>query len=272
MDYSENSFNFTSAQELNMYYCGQRIKTLNHSYGPYIKNHILINFVVEGNATLYVNDKKYRINANQIFVMFPNSKIYYEADKGSLWTIKWVGLYGDLTYKYLDMLGISYNNPIFDILSPSKMEHILDELFIKSSSSLLEDKLKCISLLHEFFSVLFKDIHINYNSNDYIEAALNLMRFNYDKAITVADIAKELNINSNYFSKLFKKETGMSPIDMLHSIKIDRACFLLQNTKIPISEIAHAIGIPDQFYFCRFFKKHIGKNPSEYRKETPNSN
>ena len=259
-------FNFASPQELNMYYCGQRVKTLDHSYGPYIKNHILINFVVEGNATLYLNDKQFRIGKNQIFAMLPNSKVYYKADKGSLWSIKWIGIYGNLAYKYLEMLGIGYSNPVFHVKSPEKLENILDNIFKLSISPKLDSKIECISLIHSFFAVLFQDIDLNYRSEDYVESAINMMRFNYENSITVSDIAKELNINCNYFSKLFKIKTGMTPTEMLHSIRIDRACFLLKNTKTPIAEISRAIGVLDQFYFCRFFKKQTGQTPSEYRK------
>lgn len=49
----ENKFSFLYANELNMYYCGKRIQTSHHSYGPEIRTHYLIVLIHEGHATLF---------------------------------------------------------------------------------------------------------------------------------------------------------------------------------------------------------------------------
>lgn len=270
MDSSEVNFHYSSSQDLNLYYCGKRINSLNHKYGPTMKNHMMISLILSGSATAFLDGEEFRIQQGQIFVMFPNSAMRYVVDKNSLWTIKWIGISGKMVYEFLDILGITYKNPVFTVQNASGLENILDRIYELCPSPLMEDKLTCLSLIYQYFSVLFKDANIKYSSNNYISSALRLIRYRYDEFSSVAEIANELNLNPNYFSKLFKKEVGVSPSSMLHRTKIDRASFLLGNTNLPISEIALAVGIQDQFYFCRFFKKYMYISPSEYRKYIKN--
>ena len=73
---------------LGMYYCGKRVKTKNHVYGPEIRSHFLIVFVVEGNAVLKQADRDIAIKKDNILVMFPGERIYYRAV--SDWSIQWI--------------------------------------------------------------------------------------------------------------------------------------------------------------------------------------
>ena len=84
MDYIEKRFSYTIPTDLNLYYCGKRIRTKNHSYGPQVRDHFLLVYIKEGNAILSVNDKHYELSSGQLLCMFPNEKIYYKATEGSL--------------------------------------------------------------------------------------------------------------------------------------------------------------------------------------------
>ena len=78
MDYIEKRFNFIYPTALNMYYCGKRERSDNHSYGPAIRDHFLLVFIQEGEATLTYKRKPYLMNPGQILFMFPGEKIYYK--------------------------------------------------------------------------------------------------------------------------------------------------------------------------------------------------
>lgn len=65
---------------------------------------------------------------------------------------------------------------------------------------------------------------------------------------------------------LFKKFIGQTPIDYILKIRMERACSLLTNDNLSISEVSNSIGYSDQFVFSKQFKKSMGETPSAFRK------
>ena len=78
-------------------------------------------------------------------------------------------------------------------------------------------------------------------------------------------LAKFLNINASYLSKLFKKETGSTLTEYVNRKRIEHGIFLLNTTTLQIQTIAQYCGIPDINYFTKLFKRQVGKTPTEYR-------
>ena len=157
MDFLENTFNFILPQELNMYYCGKRIRTPNHSYGPEIRTYFLIIYIKEGSGTLLSTPEKIPLTPGHIFVMFPNEKIHYTVDKDSLWTISWIGVYGNFAYKIFDKMGVTPENPVFKISNFETVSDLFEELYIHSFSEKLNDKIHITSLLYRLFSEFIPD-------------------------------------------------------------------------------------------------------------------
>lgn len=84
---------------------------------------------------------------------------------------------------------------------------------------------------------------------------------------SIAYYASELGISGNYLSRLVKKSTGRSVGDWIDIVRIQRAKRLLSETRLSIIDVAAEIGIEDQSYFSRLFKKETGMTPSAFRKE-----
>ena len=261
----ENTFGFPYSRELNMYYCGKRILTYNHSYGPEVRRHFLVVYVKEGQATLLSHKGKPRLCAGDLFVMFPNEEIYYVVDKDTPWTISWVGLYGDMVSGFLSSAGITPENPIKNVKNiRHAISSIFEGIYQLSFSMEHHDKLSVISLLYQFFSVLNSDNSAK-ASVDYVEEAARLIDYNYDKNISVESIADRLFINKSYLSRLFKSQKGITPKEYLIKKRLDRAADLLKNSSVSINTVAVSVGLSDPLYFSRIFKKHTGLSPSEYR-------
>ncbi len=84
---------------------------------------------------------------------------------------------------------------------------------------------------------------------------------------TIASYAEEANISENYLSRLVKKSTGRSVGAWIDIVRIQRAKRLLSSTNLSIIDIAASVGIEDQSYFSRLFKKETGITPSAFRKK-----
>lgn len=91
-----------------------------------------------------------------------------------------------------------------------------------------------------------------------------------DEKLTLESVAKGVFLNKSYVSHIFKKITGMSFIDYLVEVKVDRAKILLRDSNIRIYDIAASIGYSNPEYFTKNFKKKIGMSPSAYRQRVFN--
>lgn len=97
---------------------------------------------------------------------------------------------------------------------------------------------------------------------------MKLMKYvneNYRSEISLTGAAQVLNMNSNYISQLFKKETGITFVHYITQRRLDDAKELLTTTKKPLTDIALEVGFNDTFHFIKTFKKFIGMTPGQYR-------
>ena len=249
--------------DIGIYYCGKRINTKNHIYGPEIRNHYLFVLVNNGTAVMCDNTKT-KFGEHDLLVMCPNTKIHYKALEN--WSISWLGLYGEAVQEYMDILGVNPQNPILHISLYDELSYVMERIFTVSNSITLSSRLHISGLIYEFFSVLMRNSTVNPKA-DYIDTALNIMNYNFCERISVEYVAKHISIDPAYFSRKFTQRVGISPKKYLLNKRIECAKELLQSTNAGISEISNSVGYDDQFYFSRIFKKITGLSPSEYRKQ-----
>lgn len=99
-----------------------------------------------------------------------------------------------------------------------------------------------------------------------IRQAVDYIYQNYNQNISLEKVADHVNKSKNYFSYLFKKEVGVSYIDYLNQVRIEKAKTLLLSTDKLTYEIAEHVGYSDYKYFSSMFKKYAGTSPSQFRK------
>lgn len=87
----------------------------------------------------------------------------------------------------------------------------------------------------------------------------------YAKELTLQDIARQIYLSPDYFSRLFKKEVGCTYAEYLTKVRVERAKALLSNPALSVAEVAQKVGYHDPNYFSRVFRKVVGVSPSDYR-------
>lgn len=88
----------------------------------------------------------------------------------------------------------------------------------------------------------------------------------YLNELSINYISNKLEVTSSYLSKLLKKETGLSFIDYLTKIRIEKAMYIMEDPAVKIYDVAELVGYSNQHYFCRAFKKVVGVSPTEYKR------
>jgi two-component system, response regulator YesN len=102
-------------------------------------------------------------------------------------------------------------------------------------------------------------------SKSLVRNAMKFVDANYRLPLSYKDVAKEVFVSPSYFLSLFKRETGLTFVDYLTEVRIDRAKRLLTSTEMNITEIAFEIGFNNSNYFSSTFKKIVGTTAKEFR-------
>lgn len=133
----------------------------------------------------------------------------------------------------------------------------------------LEDIAQIKEVIFDYIDMIF-NIMINDNIKadkpSLIKEALKYIDENYNRNITLEDVANYIHLNPQYLSRYFKKTMNMNFIDYISKLRINSSKKLLSKTDLSINSIALKVGYMDSSYFCKVFKKIEGISPHKFRK------
>lgn len=128
----------------------------------------------------------------------------------------------------------------------------------------LEDiKIWMKSIFDSFIEVLQKSKNEKFNG--IVKVAIQYINEHYREDIGVEHIAAITYVTPNYFSRVFKKETGKSFTEWINIVRLDKAKILLKDLKLRVYEVAEKVGYNDYKIFTHNFRKYVGCTPKEYR-------
>ncbi len=106
----------------------------------------------------------------------------------------------------------------------------------------------------------------NKNLDDRISKALLYIRSNLSQSIEVVKLAEMSCLSVEYFTRMFTREIGVSPMQYILNKRIERAQLLMMIDSSHIKDVAYIVGFNDVSYFNRVFRKLVGSTPQEYRR------
>jgi len=104
--------------------------------------------------------------------------------------------------------------------------------------------------------------------NQTVEYILEYIHKNYQKHISVQELAEKMYFSRDYLARYFRESTGLSITAMIQKVRVEHVCRMLSTTDMPITQIARSCGFEDMKFFYSVFKKHMGILPGDYRKQT----
>lgn len=116
--------------------------------------------------------------------------------------------------------------------------------------------------------IRFTDCVFNLADNrhvDVIYKAINYIKHNYMRKISLEDVASHVYLSASYFSKVFNEGMGCSFNNYLNKVRINASKRLLMDKSLSIVEVSNISGYEDQSYFNKVFKKITGMSPGRYR-------
>lgn len=146
------------------------------------------------------------------------------------------------------------------LLFESEGQDILSPAFIQAG---LLELLLFIIRCKQYENNVYKEIDVD---NRLIQEIATYIYENYDKKITLDDMAVKFHISRSYLSKKFKQTTGFGFKEYLINVRIKNACRLLLETNHSITDIAFECGFNDSNYFGDAFRRIKGVSPNKYRR------
>lgn len=108
------------------------------------------------------------------------------------------------------------------------------------------------------------------DNSEFILPILTYINANYNKKITLDELAQKSGYSKSRFSHIFSEVTQTTPIKYQNGIRLKLSCEMLLSTDYSITDIASSCGFADPLYFSRIFKKKYNVTPSEYRASRAN--
>lgn len=255
---------------LSVYNCGTQKCFPNYTWGPAVRDHYLIHYIVSGKGVFQDGNNQYLLQAGDGFLVLPSRLVTYSADEEDPWEYCWVGFNGADAQRFLSFTGLSADNPVFHYDKDTRLQDQLQAITeavgpspcneVRMSSALLTF---LATLMEEFGSSLPRKS----SGYEYVKKSIRFIDFNYSRDIDIDDIASHAGISRSHLYRLFMQYVSMPPNEYLTRFRINKAAALLQSSNLSVGEAAYSTGFSDQLYFSRVFKKYKGVPPSRYLKQ-----
>lgn len=257
--------------DANLAECGIEIGVPNVGYNYTVFQKSVLHIVTQGEGTFSYAGETYRLTAGDIFLLERGMEVEYKPSFSNPWTYYWVGMNGKQILNYLSRCSIVDSHVILG-QDTTDIKNII-QLICKLSQSIESNNSNDILIMQYLYQLVYtlqekfpKNFSVQVDIvNEDIQHAVDFINTNYQKHITVEDVAKSVNITRSHLYKLFKKNLGCSPKEYLTYIRMYHASQLLIHTSTLISDISRQVGYKDPLLFSKNFTKHFEISASEYR-------
>lgn len=256
--------------DMSMYRCGFEDCKAGHFWGPAVRDHYIIHYILEGEGIFTAGGATYTLGKNDGFLICPDTVVYYQADFKKPWSYAWVGFHGFKAASYLKQAGLDSHNPIFRYERDGFLKDCL--MRMTATKHLSKGKeIRLLGLLYEFLSQLVETAESaltvkNNTKEEYVKKALEYIAMNYSRSTGVAEIARSVGIDRSYLYSLFNEFLNASPQEYLIRFRMEKACDLMPAASLTIGDIARSVGYKDPLMFSKAFKKAKGLSPRDFRK------
>ena len=264
-------------RDVNLRYCGYEECASDFRMPPHTRSEYLIHYITQGRGTYICEGRTYPIRRGELFIIYPSQLVSYHTSPEEPLHFSWIAFTGDHADTLTDQLGFSHNAPVHKLHPQYSISEDIQTLAEQLSSAGFCNDFTIQSLIYSIFSNIAQSYSLsgNYQKEsqtvlfEHIGKAKSYIKSNYIYPITVQDIVDHVGLERSYFSKIFHKFTGTTAQNYLLNLRIQRSKLLLERTDYTVREICSYVGMKDEYYFSRAFKRSVGLSPTQYRRGDP---
>ncbi|MBQ8907565.1 MAG: AraC family transcriptional regulator [Clostridia bacterium] len=236
-------------KDLNPIIAGNEKCAPSHTFGPAVRGYYLLHYVLAGKGTLYKGGRAYLVRAGEAFLILPGEVTTYRADEQDPWQYTWLGFDGELADRFSEL------PPVFPLPAGLIQEPLREPV---------SDNTRVYALAAELFRLYAFLFSEKKGENRYVKRVEDYIRALYMQPLRVEDIARSLNLDRRYLSRLFKEKTGVTVLEFLISVRMEAAARHLEKGA-SVLEAAQLSGYGDVSNFSKMFKKRYGVSPNAYK-------
>ncbi|HML21182.1 MAG TPA: AraC family transcriptional regulator [Aggregatilinea sp.] len=240
------------------------------------EEHILI-LCMDGEGWFEINGQRRSVRKHEALIIPRREPHVYGAVENNPWSIHWLHFTGTSSDYFAYLLPPDVYTLSVAPETARGVSALFEECYRSFLGSfVLQQMIYTSQTLHHLLGGLFFNNRafsptLRTSQFHSIRETLEYLRQNLDQRLSLDDMALHARLSKSHFLRLFKEQTGYSPMDYFIHLKMQHACMLLSITNQTIHEISLAVGYDDPYYFSRIFKKVVGVSPSRYR-EAPETN
>lgn len=225
----------------------------------------LIMLILKGSCMVRLDNKS--LIATEGTVIFLDCYVPHQYESCTDWESIWLHFDGPLCRDYYEEITRSHGN----ILAPDNIrsvEHALRRICAAFQTNTAVSEAAISRYIVDILTELFLS---SPDGNPFHRTRLSLadtvcyINRHFTEPVTLEALAAYASLSPFYFTRIFTKETGMTPHQYIIATRINLAKFLLKTTDIQIKEVGYASGFSSESSFCTTFKKWERITPSEYR-------
>lgn len=276
-DKYKNSYKATEKElfSLSVYNVGYQRCDAGYQWGPGIRDHYLIHYIISGKGTYHVNNNVYTLSAGDAFLVYPNTEVIYCADSSMPWEYAWVGFTGSDAAMILQATDFTRNTPcILNAENGAEIQRQILHIYDARGNG-FEHAVEMTGRLYTTLALFIKNSHQKEAQNSastYVQKSIEYISANYSYPITVEDIAAYVGVSRSHLFRSFEQVMHQSPKEYLTDFQMKQACYLLEHSSLSITAIANSVGFDNGLYFSKTFHKKKGMSPKEYRSFIQKSN
>ena len=258
-----------------------KIHGVEKEYKYHCHDFVEISIVTEGIADYYIEGNNYTLRKGQVLISNPGTYHKVIADRDISNTQIHIAInnfkLSEVKENFIDTKG---GGPILT-LKEHKEEFLncCREIVKEQERKEMGHPLMLKALIMKLLIVLCREIegesdvisnryHCSFASSEkknMVQSIIEYMEKGYKEDISLDRIAKNMYVSPVYISKIFKEETGDSPINYLIKIRLAKAEEMLKESTLSIKAIAQNVGYSDAYHFSKLFKKYYGISPSQVK-------
>ncbi len=246
-------------------------------------------FILSGKGKYLVEGKEYNVEAGDLLICNPGVKHSHIITNPKEPTIEFISGFTDFHFKNMapNSIELSEGGCVLHTAAELKQEismHCYAMIAERESNQVGRYFMLKTHLMQMLLLVMREIAHIDtcdqkgcnfesYNKSYAVNRIINYLYENYEHKISLEQIAHNMYLSPVYISKIFKEETGESPINYLIKIRLEKARDILLNSDSgSIKNIANQVGYDDVYHFSKLFKKYYGISPLYYKKRAMRKN
>ncbi|MGQ4666194.1 AraC family transcriptional regulator [Metabacillus halosaccharovorans] len=231
-------------------------------------------YVIKGRGEVVINGKKHKLQPGRLVIFTPQMVCDKKSYRTNPLEFYYVRFSYAMAFEDKDVWQFKHSQDVpfplkgvYTISNHSAVTVLLEQLSSLAKRQGTTVNMQKRIVFGELLLTFVEDFNSQMLSGDSkkaIEGTIEYMINHYKNTITLSELSQIAGLSTSHYSRLFKKYIGLSPIDYLTHLRIDRAKELLVLSDVKIKEVSQTVGYGDELYFSRTFKRIIGVSPSQY--------